>query len=74
MRLEDAETAQPVLKRTVADFLESNLVFAKVPLAAQQLDLVFELIAETGGIEGFMREVSGLNDPDIAAIRSDLLD
>ena len=60
--------------RIVADFLESNLVYTKFLLAAEQLDPVFELIDEKGGIEGFMREVIGLNDPDIATIRSDLLD
>ncbi len=60
--------------RIVADFLESNIVFAKVPLAAEQLDPVFELIDENGGIEGFMREVIGLAPAELANIREDLLE
>jgi protein-tyrosine phosphatase len=60
--------------RIVADFLESNLVFKKIPLAAEQLDPVFELIDEHGGIEGFMREVIGLGPADLSVIREDLLE
>jgi protein-tyrosine phosphatase len=60
--------------RIVADFLESNVVFAKIPLAAEQLDPVFELIDENGGIEGFMREVIGLEPDEFAIIRDDLLE
>ncbi len=60
--------------RIVADFLESNVVFAKVPLAAEQLDPVFELIDEHGGIEGFMREVIGLAPAELASIQEDLLE
>jgi protein-tyrosine phosphatase len=60
--------------RIVADFLESNLVFTKVPLAAEQLDPVFELIDENGGIEGFMREVIGLAPKELAIIQEDLLE
>ena len=60
--------------RIVADFLESNLVFKKIPLAAEQLDPVFELIDENGGIEGFMREVIGLEANELAIIREDLLE
>jgi protein-tyrosine phosphatase len=60
--------------RIVADFLESNVVFAKMPLAAAQLDPVFELIDENGGIEGFMREVIGLAPAELAIIREDLLE
>jgi protein-tyrosine phosphatase len=58
----------------VADFLESNLVFSQIPLAAEQLDPVFELIDENGGIEGFMREVIGLNASEVSIIREDLLE
>ena len=61
-------------ERIVADFLESNLVFKKIPLAAGQLDPVFELIDENGGIEGFMREVIGLESSELDAIREDLLE
>ena len=60
--------------RIVADFLESNLVFSKIPLAAEQLDPVFELIDENGGIEGFMREVIGLDARELSFIREDLLE
>jgi protein-tyrosine phosphatase len=60
--------------RIVADFLESNLVFKKIPLAAEQLDPVFEMIDENGGIEGFMREVIGLAPAEVAIIREDLLE
>jgi protein-tyrosine phosphatase len=61
-------------ERIVADFLESNVVFAKIPLAAEQLDPVFEMIDENGGIEGFMREVIGLDRGELAIIREDLLE
>jgi protein-tyrosine phosphatase len=60
--------------RIVADFLESNLVFKKIPLAPEQLDPVFEMIDENGGIEGFMREVIGLGPTEFATIREDLLE
>ena len=60
--------------RIVADFLESNQVYPKLPLAAGQLDPVFELIDENGGIEGFMREVIGLEPGELAVIREDLLE
>lgn len=61
-------------ERIVADFLESNLVFPKMPLAAGQLEPVFELIDESGGIEPFMCEGIGLGPADLAAIRADLLE
>jgi len=61
-------------ERIVADFLESNLVFTRALLAAEQLDPVFELIDENGGIEGFMREVIGLEPGELDVIREDLLE
>ncbi len=61
-------------QRIVSDFLESNLVFPKLPLSGEQLDPVFELIDESGGIDGFMREVIGLEPGDLMAIREDLLE
>jgi protein-tyrosine phosphatase len=61
-------------ERIVADFLESNLTFTKAPLAREQLDPVFELVDESGGIDGFMREVIGLSADDLAVIRQDLLE
>ncbi|MGH7924465.1 MAG: tyrosine-protein phosphatase [Candidatus Binatus sp.] len=60
--------------RIVADFLESNLVYTKIPLAAAQLDPVFELVDENGGIEGFMREVIGLAPAELSIIRKELLE
>jgi protein-tyrosine phosphatase len=60
--------------RIVADFLESNVVFAKMPLAAAQLEPVFEPIDQSGGIEGFMREVIGLDASALSIIREDLLE
>ena len=60
--------------RIVADFLESNRVYPTLPLAPEQLDPVFELIDENGGIEGFMREVIGLEPRELAIIREDLLE
>ena len=61
-------------ERIVADFLESNWCFPKMPLAAVQLEPVFELIDESGGIEAFMSEGIGLERGDLAAIREDLLE
>ncbi len=61
-------------ERIVSDFLESNLTFTKSLLAREQLDPVFALIDESGGIEGFMREVIGLNSGELAIIREDLLE
>jgi hypothetical protein len=45
-----------------------------MPLAAAQLEPVFELIDESGGIEAFMSEGIGLDRADLAAIREDLLE
>jgi protein-tyrosine phosphatase len=61
-------------ERIVADFLESNIVFAKIPLASGQLDPLFELIDENGGIEGFMHEVIGLDPAELTIIRESLLE
>ncbi len=60
--------------RIVADFLESNLVYPNLPLKAGQLDPLFELIDENGGIEGFMREIIGLEPGELAVIQEDLLE
>src|SRR5260370_18857387 len=61
-------------ERIVADSLESNLVFPKMPLAAAHLEPVFELIDEAGGIETFMSEGVGLDHASLEAIREDLLE
>jgi Tyrosine phosphatase family len=61
-------------ERILADFLQSNVTFPKIPLAAAQLEPVFELIDEAGGIEPFMCEQIGLTPRDLKAIRLDLLE
>ncbi|MGH7913302.1 MAG: tyrosine-protein phosphatase [Candidatus Binataceae bacterium] len=61
-------------EQIVADFLESNVVFPKMPLAAAQLEPVFELIDEAGGIESFMSEGIGLDRAGLQTIREDLLE
>jgi protein-tyrosine phosphatase len=58
----------------VQDFLASNTTFPKMPLSADQLRPIFELIDTSGGIESFMLEVLGLTPADLANIRINLLD
>ena len=60
--------------RIVEDFLISNATFPKMPLSPAQLTPIFEMIDENGGIEGFMREVLGLDPSDLEVIREDLLE
>lgn len=60
-------------ERILADFLESNLVFRRMPLTSAQLQPVFDSIDERGGILSFMREVIGLGPAELEAIRADLL-
>jgi protein-tyrosine phosphatase len=57
----------------VADFVESNAVFPRMPLTAAQLDPVFELVDRSGGIEALLGEVMGLERFEIEAIRNELL-
>lgn len=61
-------------ERILADFLESNATFPKMPLSARQLQPIFELIDESDGIENFMTGVIGLESGEIAAIREDLIE
>src|SRR5713226_5225764 len=61
-------------ERIVADFLVSNETFPKMPLGADQLTPIFEMIDENGGIEGFMHGVLGLDATDVEVIREDLLE
>jgi protein-tyrosine phosphatase len=61
-------------ERIIEDFLVSNVTFPKLPLTALQLAPIFEMIDESGGPEGFMREILGLDKEDIEAIRDDLLE
>ncbi len=58
----------------VADFLESNATFPKMPLTEQQLEPIFSMIDESGGIETFLLEALGLDSTDLEAIRGDLLE
>ncbi len=60
--------------RILEDFLVSNLTFPQMPLKAGQLEPIFELIDEHGGIDNFMREVLLIEPPDLEAIREDLLE
>jgi protein-tyrosine phosphatase len=61
-------------ERVVADFLESNAVFRRMPLTPEQLRPLFETIDEGGGVDAFMRDVIGLRRSDLDAIRDDLLE
>ena len=61
-------------ERIIGDFLESNTTFSQDPLSPRQLAPVFETIDRMGGIDGFMREVLGLDSAHLDAIRSDLLE
>jgi hypothetical protein len=58
----------------VLDFLASNTTFPKIPLSADQLTPIFELIDESGGIESFMLKVLGLDNEHLVNIRMHLLD
>ena len=58
----------------VADFLESNTTFPKMPLSERQLEPIFSLIDESGGIESFLLDTLGLDITDLGAIRRDLLE
>jgi protein-tyrosine phosphatase len=58
----------------VADFLESNATFPKMPLSERQLEPIFSLIDESGGIESFLLDALGLDITDLEAIRGDLLE
>ena len=57
----------------VADFLESNTTFPKMPLSERQLEPIFSLVDESGGIENFLLDSLRLEAADLEAIRADLL-
>src|SRR6266851_2706122 len=61
-------------ERIAKDFLESNAAFPNLPLTPRQLEPIFELIDESGGIEPFMHDVIGLEPSDLEVIRADLLE
>jgi protein-tyrosine phosphatase len=58
----------------VADFLESNTAFPKMPLSERQLEPIFSLVDESGGIENFLLDALGLEIADLEAIRADLVE
>jgi protein-tyrosine phosphatase len=58
----------------IADFLESNTTFPKMPLSQRQLDPIFALVDESGGIENFLLDSLGLDAGDLDVIRADLLE
>jgi protein-tyrosine phosphatase len=58
----------------IADFLESNATFPKMPLSGRQLEPIFSMIDESGGIENFLLDGLGLENPDLDAIRGHLLE
>ena len=60
--------------RILEDFLVSNVTFPQMPLKHSQLEPIFALIDEHGGIEGFMHDILLLAPADIEAIRDDLLE
>jgi protein-tyrosine phosphatase len=61
-------------ERIMADFLESNTAFPRLPLSPAQLEPVFALIDESGDIDTFLIHEIGLSPKVIAAIRRDLLE
>jgi protein-tyrosine phosphatase len=58
----------------VADFLASNVTFPKMPLSGRQLEPIFSLIDQSGGIENFLLDALGLDVTDLEVIREDLLE
>jgi protein-tyrosine phosphatase len=60
--------------RILEDFLVSNVTFPQIPLKHTQLEPIFALVDEHGGIEGFMHDILLLEPTDIEAIRDDLLE
>lgn len=60
--------------RVVADFLASNAEYPELPLRAEQLDPLFDLVDRAGGAPDFVRESLGVTDREIAAIRESLLE
>ncbi len=60
--------------RIVADFLESNATFPRALLQSTNLDPLFEVIDEAGGIRDFMGDVIGVKRHALDVIREDLLD
>src|SRR5208337_2462131 len=61
-------------ERILADFLESNTAFPRIPLSPAQLDPLFELIDESGDIDSFLMREIGVGPQVLQTIRRDLLE
>jgi protein-tyrosine phosphatase len=61
-------------ERILADFLESNTAFPRIPLSPGQLEPVFALIDECGDIDQFLIREIGVSPQVIQTIRRDLLE
>jgi protein-tyrosine phosphatase len=60
--------------RILADFLESNTAFPRIPLSPTQLDPLFELIDQSGDIDTFLIKEIGVGSRVLQTIRRDLLE
>lgn len=60
--------------RILEDFLASNAVFTATPLTPEELEPLFELIDECGGVDAFMQDQIGVTAAELDAIRADLLE
>lgn len=61
-------------ERILADFLESNTAFPRIPLSPAQLNPLWELIDESGDIDSFLIREIGVSPQVINTIRRDLLE
>jgi protein-tyrosine phosphatase len=61
-------------ERILADFLESNTAFPRIPLDPAQLNPLFELIDESGDIGTFLMKEIGVRPHVLEVIRRDLLE
>jgi len=61
-------------ERVLADFLESNTAFPRIPLSPTQLNPLWELIDESGDIDSFLISEIGVSPQVLQTIRRDLLE
>jgi protein-tyrosine phosphatase len=61
-------------ERILADFLESNTAFPRLPLSPGQLEPLFELIDESGDIDSFLVREIGVSPHVLQTIRHELLE
>ncbi len=61
-------------ERILADFLESNTAFPRIPLSPAQLEPLFALIDESGDIDSFLIRELGVSPQVLRTIRRDLLE